>query len=437
MSGPPALPTDSNRRPRFLIWLLCLVALLGVGGLGAWYFWPALWLNSAETALLQNEPVIALDFLKRYRTRHPDDPRALLLSAQAARRSNDCSSAEAFLTEYEKTSGHTGASSLEWELLGAQQGDLIGIEEGLKSAVKNNSQNSPEIIEALAKGYEATYRWPEALKALEFLLSQDKNHAPALVLHGSMLQRLNHVDGAENDFRRAVEIMPNSLAARTALGGLLYRRGYTAEALKNYQEAHKIAPKDAGVLLGLARVYLDAADVVEADRLLDELLSTHPNHLEGLVEKGRLKLRENKVAEAEALFSQALKVAPWHRDAQSLEVVVLKDLGRSEQAAQAERRLSELRAEDALGGKLKVQARDKPDDLDVRLKLWQWFDRNGQPEEGLSWLSEILKVAPRDARAHAALADHYERIGQPRRAAEHRGEAGTASGGTGNTGVHQ
>jgi hypothetical protein len=71
--------------------------------------------------------------------------------------------------------------------------------------------------------------------------------------------------------------------------------------------------------------------------------------------------------------------------------VALKDLGRGEQAAQAERRLSELRAEDALGGKLKVQARDKPDDLDVRLKLWQWFDRNGQPEEGLSWLSEILK----------------------------------------------
>jgi Tfp pilus assembly protein PilF len=435
MSRPSESSSKSKTRPRLLVWLTGLGLLLAIGGFGAWYFWPALWLNSAETALLQNDPLAALEFLQRYRTRHPNDPQALLLSAQAARRNNDCRSAENFLTQYEKITGHKGASSLEWELLGAQQGDLIGVEEGLKSAVKNQSPDTPQIIEALAKGYEATYRWPEALKTLEFLLSQDKTHVPAMILHGSMLLRLHHADAAEQDFRRAVELMPNNSAARKALGELLQKRGYTDEALRNFQTAYKATPTDPAVLLGLARVYLDAAELSEAEHTLDKLLTTQPQHAEALVEKGRLLLRQGRAAEAEAALSRALATAPWNRDAQSLEIVALKELGRKEDADKAETRLAELIADDATGGKLKVQARDRPGDVEVRRKLWQWFERNGQPEEGLSWLSEILRVAPHDPQAHAALADYFDRVGQPKRAAEHRAQ-GPAAGSPG-TGMHQ
>ena len=48
--------------------------------------------------------------------------------------------------------------------------------------------------------------------------------------------------------------------------------------------------------------------------------------------------------------------------------------------------------------------------------------------EGFAWLTEILRAAPKDARANAALADHFERAGQPRRAALHRVAAGPPPG---------
>ena len=54
------------------------------------------------------------------------------------------------------------------------------------------------------------------------------------------------------------------------------------------------------------------------------------------------------------------------------------------------------------------------------LGAWLWSLRNGQEPEGFAWLTEILRAAPKHAQAHAALADHFERAGQPRRAALHR-----------------
>jgi Tfp pilus assembly protein PilF len=80
----------------------------------------------------------------------------------------------------------------------------------------------------------------------------------------------------------------------------------------------------------------------------------------------------------------------------------------------------ELAREDATGGRLKLRARDRPGEPDVRMELWEWSVRTGQIEEGRVWLLEVLRADPRHARAHAALADYFDRIGQPRRAAQHR-----------------
>ena len=95
-------------------------------------------------------------------------------------------------------------------------------------------------------------------------------------------------------------------------------------------------------------------------------------------------------------------------------------MGRSEAAAQCEARLAELRVEDGIGGRLKLRARDNPGDVEVRWDLWLWSLRNGESTEGLAWLTEILRTDPRRPEPHKALADYFDREGQPRRAALHR-----------------
>src|SRR5947199_372665 len=70
--------------------------------------------------------------------------------------------AERYLTDWERLSGSTEASKLEWMLLGAQQGDFAGQEDHLQLLVKENHPDSTAILLALARGCSVCYRRREA-----------------------------------------------------------------------------------------------------------------------------------------------------------------------------------------------------------------------------------------------------------------------------------
>jgi tetratricopeptide (TPR) repeat protein len=407
-----------GRRLLFGIAVLLLGALaLGLGGRA---LWPATELEAAERALRRNDPSAARPHLDRYLARRPGYARALLLSARAARRADACADAERFLTAYEDGAGPSDASRLEWALLGAQQGDFAGEEERLQTALANTHPESDAIMEAAAKGCAVNYRWPEAIALLDGMLVRNPGHVPALILRGTVQDRMQPSPKSEDDFRRAVDLAPNNVAAHAALAGLLNRRGFTREAVAHYEFVLRARPTDPETLLGLARAHADAAQFDEAQKRLDELLAAEPDSADGLVERGRLALRRGRSAEAEPFLARAVRVAPWHRAGQRLHLLALKDLGRAEDAARCEAKVAELRAEDADAGRLRLRVRDTPGNAAVRWDLWLWCKRNGQPDEGLALLNEVVRFAPRHAGAHAALADHFERIGQPRRAAMHR-----------------
>jgi hypothetical protein len=48
----------------------------------------------------------------------------------------------------------------------------------------------------------------------------------------------------------------------------------------------------------------------------------------------------------------------------------------------------------------------------------------GNSPVGLKLVDEVLQAEPRNREAHRLLAGHFDRIGQPERAAEHRRLAG-------------
>jgi tetratricopeptide (TPR) repeat protein len=425
MNHPLGFRTGLTRRGRLVVWLLggltlaCLLA-----GLAARAARPTDALPAAEQALRQNDPITARAHLDRYLAYWPNDGPALLLAARAARRSDACADAEQLLVVFEQQFGPTDACRLEWTLLGVQQGDFADDEPRLRSTADGNHPATAEILEALAKGYQVTYRLRDALPVLDRLLDLSPGHVPAYLVRGTVRDRLRRWDEAEADFRRAVELAPANVSAHAALAGLLNYRGHTREAIYHYELVLRSRPGDPASLLGLARAFTDAADLDEAQRRLDELLAAGPDHAEALVERGRLALRRGRADEAETFLARAVRVAPWHRDGHQLYLTVLKDLGRGEAVSPWEARLAGLHAEDALGGRLKLQVKRTPGDPGVCWELWQWSVRNGQPEVGFGWLTEVLRRAPWHAPAHAALADYFERAGQPRRAALHRAAAG-------------
>jgi Tfp pilus assembly protein PilF len=405
---------------RLIAWTVGILIVAGIGAGIAWrVVWPAVALAKAEQALNRHDLADARARLDVYLARWPGEKEALLLAARAARRSDACADAERFLTEYENAFGHSDASRLEWALLGAQQGDFMDEEDRLRSYVNRNHPDTTAILEALAKGYAVAYRRREAIATLNQLLKQNPSHVPALLLRGKVYESLRKADEAEEDFRRAVEHAPENAATHAALAEVLNQRGHTREAIYHYEYALQRGTNSA-THLGLARALTDAAELDEAERQLDELLTANPECADGLVELGRLALRRKRFAEAEPFLARAVRAAPWHRDGHQLHLLVLKELGRSEAASKCETRLAELRAEDGIGGRLKLRARDNPGDTDARWDLWLWSLRNGQEEEKLAWLTEILRTDPRHAQAHKALAEYFEQAGQPRRAALHR-----------------
>jgi tetratricopeptide (TPR) repeat protein len=373
-------------------------------------------LKAAQQALWDDDPVAARAHLDRLLTESPNDPEGLLLAIQAARRTDACADAERLLTDYERQFRSTPATRREWVLLGVQQGDLGDHEDELLTLLTRGDRDRPVILEALAKGYFVSYRWPEAVVALTRLIEERPNHVPALLLRGKLEVRMRNFDEAQRDLRKAVEQAPGNPAARAALADLLNRVGHTREAIYNFELALRAGATDPGVRLGLARALADHADLAAADRQLADV----PNHADAFVERGRLALRQGRAADAAGYLEQAVKLAPWHRDGHTLLLAAARELGRLDAVARVEARVAELTVEDGVGGRLKLKARDHPKDTAVRWELWQWSQRNGQMEEGFAWLTEILRADPKHAGAHAAKADHFERTGQPRRAAQHR-----------------
>jgi predicted Zn-dependent protease len=316
---------------------------------------------------------------------------------------------------------------LEWALLGAHQGDLADEEKRLRALVESGHPGAAAIREALARGYQIAGRWPEAMQEINAILRSSPDHAAMLVQRGTILRRLGGVHSmgsAEQDFRRAVALAPENPRAQAALAGALSDLGYLQEAASHYELVLRSEPTNPGALLGLARALTDGAHVTEAEQRLDQLLAAYPDHAHGLVERGRLALRQGRPAEAAGYLARAVHAAPWHRDGNRLYLLALKETGQSEPAAQCEAHLAELKAEDARKGRLDTRLVHALNDPSSYWDLYQWSLRNGKDEEALGYLVEVLRHDPRHRMAHEALADYFDRAGQPRRAAQHRAAAG-------------
>jgi predicted Zn-dependent protease len=227
-----------------------------------------------------------------------------------------------------------------------------------------------------------------------------------------------------------VELAPDLTEARLGLAALLSKLGRVREAVSHYELARRQQPTNPAILLGLARCRFDSCEVEEARQLLELLLAAQPDHVAGLVEWARLAFRRGQPAEAKTRLERAVALAPWHREAHELLRLCAEELAMSDAAQDCEARLRALHAGEVQGAKLSLRFKTAPRDPALRYELGTWSLRNGQEPAGVRWLFTSLLVSPHYAPTHAALADHFERSGQPRRAALHRqlAQAGGAGG---------
>lgn len=418
-----------RRHPRLA--LLTLFLGLVSAGTAAAFFWSQHHLNAAQRALDRfafEEAQRHLDLCLKVRWRSAD---IQLLAAQMARRSDDYQKAEKHLSDSIALGGLTPAAALERMLLSAQQGELDGVEASLRGRIHANDPSAVLVLEALAKGYANRFWDSQALECLNFLLQRLPNHPQALRMRARLWERrvrqgeLGREQDALRDYEKAVELDP-SFAARLGLAGALYRVGRPWEAMRTYEllrhaQPFLSAPAHPEAQLGLARCLYNLHEVDEARRLLDELLELYPQDAAALLERGRLALYAGQLTDAEKWLRRAAAAAPGYDT--EVQRLLCRCLEASQQTAEAQRCREELNRKETkvLDVERRIlQANRNPQDVALRYEIAIELMNLGREQDAVAALFFVLEQQPGHGPAFQALADYFERSGQPDRAAGYR-----------------
>lgn len=117
-------------------------------------------------------------------------------------------------------------------------------------------------------------------------------------------------DLAEQCLRKLVASQPDSASLHIQFARVLAAEGKTAEAIPEMEAGIKLAPADEAALRELADLYVSAKQNDKAESARRQLLQMHPNDPTLHRELGQDLLREKKFADAEKEFETTITLKP-------------------------------------------------------------------------------------------------------------------------------
>jgi protein O-mannosyl-transferase len=229
------------------------------------------------------------------------------------------------------------------------------------------------------------------------------------------LQREGKSEEANAHFAKAIDLLPDYVAARYSWGVALLDQGRSSEAIAQFEAAVKLAPRHADAHLNLGNALMQvrrpdeaithyevalqiqpAADVHynlgialaevgrgnEAQAHLEAALKANPSLPEAHYRLARLAERGGRLAEAEQHYSETLRLAPSHAGAHAALGLILAQSDRVPAAVEH----------------LQTAVRLQPADPDLRANLGNVFLLQGRPREAIACYEESLRLRPNDRR---------------------------------------
>lgn len=124
--------------------------------------------------------------------------------------------------------------------------------------------------------------------------------------YAMVLQRLNRPQLAIEQYQQALELDPDSVAARSALAALLARGGYVQEAMRYLQEALELKP-DARLENNYGVLLIQSGRTEEAAEQFSKAIRTDPNFADAYDGLGYAREAQGRYAEAAELYRQAIQ----------------------------------------------------------------------------------------------------------------------------------
>lgn len=241
------------------------------------------------------------------------------------------------------------------------------------------------------------------------------------------------------NYRRAIQLSPQSAEAYYRLGLADLRLHNDREGISNLLSATQIDPKRRDLKAALGDVALAACLSAEApppaaynllSRVTDQIAAESPNSFEALRFKGFVALLDKRDRDAEQLFGRANEVRPLQPD------VVLPLVGsflNNGQAAEGEAlaeklitahptfapiydELTRYYAQTRQAGKaeavLKTRVRNNPDDPASLMQLAAFYGETGRQPQADALVTQLCRNSARVPQARLYAGDLYLRLGR-------------------------
>jgi predicted Zn-dependent protease len=381
--------------------------------------------RSAEKARLRRDFAAARRHLLSNLSADWRSGRDHFLLARICRQTALFDEAEEHLQECQKSEGPTARLALERTLLQVQQGAIsLTTEEQLRTKVEENQPETRDILEALSAGCLVSYRFGSANGYLTRWLELDPDNSQAYIWRSLARERLLGFTDARDDARQAVALAADSFEGRLRLAQSLMFTTEYQEAAELFATLSRERPGTPLVGMGLAQACVKLGQFEAAASALDALLARYPTDAPVLLERGRLALLGGDRVHAEAWLRQAAAAAPWDYQIHYSLLQALRQQGKSREAGAVEKQLRRIEKDNAALRKLTEDFRSNPYDLSLRCDIARLLLAQDNAKEALDWLTGALKADPSYPLANRMMADYYEKIGEPARAAPYRAAAG-------------
>ena len=127
---------------------------------------------------------------------------------------------------------------------------------------------------------------------------------------GLTLQAMGDNAAARHAFKRALELSPRYVAARTNLAALLCSLGHFDDAIASLRQGSELVPAEHEFHVGLGRAYEAFGNLSEARSAYSTAIRANPDSFEALWRLGRLAQREFDLFSAITAFEAALRLRP-------------------------------------------------------------------------------------------------------------------------------
>jgi len=246
---------------------------------------------------------------------------------------------------------------------------------------------------------------------------------------GSSLMSAGRFREAGKAFRRALEIEPDFLPARSNLGLVLMMQGRLEDAREELERAHRQEPRRPGLMNLLGSLAGNLGEAEESEGWFRKALEIDPNHTDALNSLGILLEEQGRLEEASAIYRRAVTVDPdfalgWNNLGN-----VAKGRGLRRDAESHYRRAIEadpafigpynnlglLLQEDSdfeRAVQLYEEALERlPGHLEVRNNLASLYHQMGRYDEAAAEYRHLIQESPRYAEAYNNLGVLYGEMG--------------------------